>query len=278
VLLQITGYGATTSKRDEPGFGKMGEARSGVVHLTGFEDGPPVHTGFSHGDSTTGLMGAFAVCAALVRREGHPERRGEWIDLALFETLFRMVEWQVVLHDQLGTVPHRSGNALAVAPAAVIGTYKSRDGQWITVTSATQRSVLNTVELLGLPVDEFRTPDRQIARREELDICLTEWIAARDMDEALAVLQRAEVVASKVFDVADIVADEIYAERDDIVTLEDDDLGPIRMQGVIPQMRTDPGAVWRPGAPIGADNDLVYGDWLGLDAATIASLRHGGVI
>ncbi|CAN5325587.1 CoA transferase [soil metagenome] len=278
ILLQISGYGATTSKRDEPGFGKMGEARSGLVHLTGFEDGPPVHTGFSHGDATTGLMGAFAVCAALVRRETDPERRGEWIDLALFETLFRLVEWQVVVHDQLGIVPQRSGNALAVAPAAVIGTYRSKDGHWITITSATQRSVLNIVALLGLPTEEFSTPDHQIARKDELDAGLAAWISERDTDEALRILQKAEVVSSKVFDIADIFADEIFAEREDIVTIDDPDLGPLRMQGVIPQMRTNPGSVWRAGAKLGEDNDLVFRDWLGIDADVVDALHEEGVI
>src|SRR4051812_22153862 len=65
VLLQVTGFGAKNSRRNDPGFGKVGEAMSGVVNLTGFPDGPPVHTGFSHGDSVTGLMGAFAIQAAL---------------------------------------------------------------------------------------------------------------------------------------------------------------------------------------------------------------------
>lgn len=78
ILLQISGYGARTRKRNFPGFGKMGEACSGLVHLTGFEDGPPGHTPRGRG----GLMGAFAVTAALHRRERDPERKGEWVGLA----------------------------------------------------------------------------------------------------------------------------------------------------------------------------------------------------
>ena len=80
--------------------------------------GPPVHTGFSHGDAVTGLMGAYAVLAALHRRDHDPDFDGEWIDLALFESLFRLVEWQVIVHDQLGQVPNRSGNQLAVVDLA----------------------------------------------------------------------------------------------------------------------------------------------------------------
>jgi formyl-CoA transferase len=278
VLLQISGYGENTTLRDSPGFGKMGEARSGLVHLTGFPDGPPVHTGFSHGDAVTGLMAAFAVSAALVRRANHPERQGEWIDLALFEPLFRLVEWQVILHDQLGTVPQRTGNALAVAPAAVIGCYRSADDAWVTVTSGTPRSVVNIVRLLGMDTEALADTMAQTAARAEIDAALEKWIADRPAEEAVAALVAADVVASRVYDMADIAADPIYAERGDIVTVPDADLGEVRMQAALPHFRTDPGSVWRTGAALGEDNDLVYGDWLGISTERVAELRAGGVI
>jgi formyl-CoA transferase len=278
ILLQISGYGANTTNRDEPGFGKMGEARSGLVHLTGLEDGAPIHTGFSHGDATTGLMGAFAVSAALVRRNSDPERKGEWIDLALFETLFRLVEWQVIIHDQLGVVPQRSGNSLAVAPAAVINTYRSIDDEWITVTSGTLRSVLNIVRLLGLDEEKYATRDAQYEGRAHLDEQLALWISERTTADAVAALQKAKVVASKIYDIEDIFADQTYREREDIVTVADADLGDVRMQGVVPQFAVNPGTVWRTGPALGEDNDLVFGDWLELDDAELARLQEAGVI
>lgn len=278
VLLQVSGYGATSSRRDAPGFGKMGEARSGLVHLTGMPDGPPVHAGSSLGDSSAGLMGAFAVCAALTRRAGDPERRGEWIDLALFEPLFRLVEWQVIVRDQLGTVPQRSGNALAVAPAAVIGTFTSADADWITVTSATPRSVRNILRLLGMDREDLRTPEAQIAARDEIDAALRDWVAERSTADALEALHAEGVVASKVFDVDDILDDVTYAERENVITVDDPDLGPVRMQAVLPHVRTDPGRVWRPGTSLGADNDLVYREWLGLDDGTVDGLADSGAI
>lgn len=278
VLLQISGYGATSSLADAPGFGKVGEARSGVVHLTGFPDGPPVHTGFSHGDAVAGLMGAYAVLAALHRRAGDPAFDGEWIDLALFEPLFRLVEWQVIMHDQLGVVPGRSGNQLAVAPAAVINTYLSGDGEWITVTSATPRSVLNVVRLLGLPGDEYATPHQQLAGRERLDDELRAWVAGRGTDECLRAFAEAEVVASRVFTVEDIAADPVYAERANVITVADPDLGPVRMQAALPHFHQAPGHVWRTAPALGQDNDLVYRDWLGLAAEEVDDLDKRGVI
>lgn len=278
VVLQISGFGATSSLADAPGFGKAGEARSGVVHLTGEPGGPPVHTGFSHGDAVAGLMGSHAVLAALYRRERDPGAGGEWIDLALFEPLFRLVEWQIIAYDQLGEAPSRQGNRLPVAPAAVIDTYPSADGEWITVTSATRRSVLNVVRLLGLPEEEYATVEQQSAGAAELGAQLRRWIAGRDAETALHALAEADVVASRIFAADDIAADPVYAERGDIVTVDDRHLGPVRMQGVVPRFDERPGHVWRTGPELGEDNDLVYGDWLGIPPERLAALRAEGAI
>lgn len=278
ILLQVSGYGARTSKRNLPGFGKMGEARSGLVHLTGFPDGPPVHTGFSHGDATTGLMGAFAVTSALHRRERDPERKGEWIDLALSDTLFRLVEWQVILRDQLGYAPNRSGNQLAVAPAAVVNVYRAADGGWVTVTSGTPRSVSNIARLLGFDTAKYETQESQVAGTQELDDGLREWIAGHDTEECLRAMEEAGVVASRVYDMDDILADPIFEERKSIVSVPDADLGQVRMQGVVPTMVNDEGTVWRTGPALGQDNDLVYGDWLGMNQQERTRLADEGVI
>jgi len=278
VMLQVSGYGARSSMRSKPGFGKVGEARSGVVNLTGFAETPPVHTGFSHGDSVTGLMGAFAVMAAMYRRERDPDFQGEWIDLALFESLFRLIEWQVIVYDQLGMVPQRTGNRLAIAPAAIVNTYQSSEGEWITITSATQRSVLNVVRLLGFAEENFATVAAQRDQGDLLDEALREWVAQRATDEALSQLADADVVASRIFSVRDIAEDPTYAELGDIVSIEDPELGPVKMQGVIPRLERHPGGVWRTGAALGEDNDDVLGRWLDMDAAAIDALRDELVI
>ena len=86
------------------------------------------------------------------------------------------------------------------------------------------------------------------------------------------------MVASRVFSAADIAADPVYAEREDIITVDDPDLGPVRMQAVIPHFRRAPGAVWRTGPALGEDNALVYGEWLGIDDKRLAQLEDDDVI
>jgi crotonobetainyl-CoA:carnitine CoA-transferase CaiB-like acyl-CoA transferase len=278
VMLQITGFGANTSLANSPGFGKVGEAMSGVVAVTGFPDGPPVHTGFSHADSVTGLMGAFAIQAALYRRGNDPDFDGEWIDLALFESLYRLIEWQVIVHDQLGLVPQRAGNQLPVSPAAVINSYLTSDGTWVTVTSGTVRSVQKVAALLGEPPEDYRTVQQQNAGRERLDSLLGEWVRAHTATEALSAMHAAEVTASRIYTMEDIAADQTYREREDIISVDDPELGPVRMQAVIPRLAQHPGAVWRSGPALGEDTDDVLSDYLSMPADEIAALRERGVI
>jgi crotonobetainyl-CoA:carnitine CoA-transferase CaiB-like acyl-CoA transferase len=277
VMLQITGYGADTSMRNSPGFGHMGEAMSGVVHLTGFPDGPPVHTGFAHADSVTALMGAFAISSALTRRHD-PDFDGEWIDLALFESLYRLIEWQVIVYDQLGVPAERAGNQLPVAPGSVINTYLTADETYVSVTAGTPRAARNIMRMLGLPAEDYVGAEQQRAGRDHLDSQLREWIAAQSAEEALGQMHAHEVVAARVYSAADIVEDPIYAERKDVITIDDPDLGPVRMQSVIPRFHNHAGHVWRTGPALGQDNDLVYQTYLGLSDERYAQLRAAGTI
>ena len=278
VMLQVTGFGAATSKRNSPGFGKVGEAMSGVVSITGFPDGPPVHTGFSHGDSVTGLTGAFAIMSAIYRRNTDPDFQGEWIDLALYEGLYRLIEWQVIFYDQLGKNPARVGNQLSASPAAVINTFRTADEQWITVTSGTPRSVQNVAALVGEPLEDYATPAMQVARRERLDDLVRGWVGRHTLAECMKEMDRLEVVASPIFTVEHMLADQTFRENGNVTELDDPDLGRVRMQNVVPRLRNYPGQVWRTAPALGEDNDAVYGKDLGFSAADIAAFREAGTI
>lgn len=275
IVLQVSGLGAT---RSEPGFGKVGEARSGVAHLTGFPDGPPIFAGFSHADSATGLMGAFGILAALYRKAQDSDFRGEWIDLALFETLFRLIEWQLIVADQLGYVPQRAGNRLAVAPAAVVNTFQTADHEWIVVTSGTVKSVQHIADLLGLPPGDYRDSAAQAAHRDIIDQALREWIAVRSTDDCLDAFHEAEIVSSRIFNAADILSDPIYAEREDVLSIPDYELGPVAMPGIVPRLIKHAGAVWRSAPALGDDNELVYLNWLRIPEDDYRRLSARGVI
>jgi formyl-CoA transferase len=117
-----------------------------------------------------------------------------------------------------------------------------------------------------------------VERREHLDGLVRDWIAQRSVTECVETMARLEVVASPIYSVEDILKDETFRERGNVVEVEDPDLGPVRMQGVIPRMTNHPGEVWRTAPALGEDNDRVYGEYLGKSADDIAALSSAGTI
>jgi crotonobetainyl-CoA:carnitine CoA-transferase CaiB-like acyl-CoA transferase len=271
VMLRISGYGQTGPRRLQPGFGRAGEAMSGLVQLTGFRDGPPVHVGYSLADTVTGLMGAYAVMMALYWRAQSGE--GQCIDLALYESLYRLIEWQVITYDQLGVVPIRDGNNFPFPLSSVLANvYRTRDDRWVTVSAATATVVRRVASMLGLP------PDADLSDVKAIDRRLAGWIAERPLDDVLAAFERADAVAAPVFDMEMIARDPTYRARGGIVTVNDAELGPVRMQGVVPALSRTPGSVKWSGPQLGVHNDEVYGELLKLSAIELDRLRQSRVI
>lgn len=278
VILRISGFGQRGPLSARPGFGKVGEAMSGQVTLTGFPDNPPTHVGFSLGDTTTGLMGALGVMMALYRQKMHGDEVGEVIDLALFETLFRLIEWQVPAYDQLGFVGERAGNRFPFGPAIVANTYQSSDGAWITISTATEQYVDNCVTLLGTEADEFRLHRGESGAADMLDAALRRWVAKRPKDQALQELADGSVVSFPIYTIEDILQDETYRIRENIVEVTDRDFGVLRQPAPIPHFRFRPGVVSREAPELGAHNDEVLRDQLQIDDATLSELRQSGLI
>jgi len=160
----------------------------------------------------------------------------------------------------------------------VINTFKTGDDKWLTVTSGTPRSVVNVAELVGEPLEDYATPAMQVANREKLDRLVGEWISTRTLAECLETMRRLDVVASGIYTVEDILSDITYQERENITTVQDPDLGPVRMQNVIPKLTNYTGEIWRSAPSLGQDNDFVYGDLLGMSGERLSQLSSDGTV
>lgn len=283
IMLRISGYGQIGPEAHKPGYGRVGEALSGAVHITGHPDKPPTHFGFSLGDLSTGLMGAFSISAALFKRErlgaAFP---GECIDLALYETLYRCIDWQIPLYDQLGFIGERAGNAYPVGPSPISDTYQTSDGVWVTVATATTRSVHNLLELIGgssLKEDKkFATHELLMKHKDELGQLVSEWIGRNALAMVLESCSAASVVAAPVFTPREMMSNETFRLRENIVTVDDPELGAIRMGGVVPRLRSFPGSVRSSGPALGEGNRRVFIDWLGLTEDDYLALAAAGIV
>jgi crotonobetainyl-CoA:carnitine CoA-transferase CaiB-like acyl-CoA transferase len=272
IMLQISGFGQEGPYRDRGGFGKIAEAFSGATNLTGITDEPPVHPGYSLGDATTGLMGAFGIATALFHRE--QTGRGQHIDLALYEPLFRLIEWQLPLQALLGVTALRNGPRFPFDGAFITDICSTADGESVIVSAATTDSVNRLrafVENEGL-----LAPDSESL----VDIVdgLRVWVSRHTRDEAIERLEAERLVVGGVMTARDLLDDEHLAARDNIAYPLDGAGVQIPMPGALPRMSGTPGSVRWPGAALGEHAEEILRDVLGLDADQRRALVADGVV
>ena len=279
VMLHITGYGRGGPKADRPGYGTLAEAMSGFAHVVGQPDGPPTLPPFMLADGVASLAATYAVMMALYHRDVHGGE-GQLVDVNLVEPLARLIETSTLAYDQLGIVPRRVGNRLdASAPR---NAYRTADDQWLAISSASPSiavRVFRAIDRADLADDpDYVDPISRQERAVEVDELVAKWVGERTLDEAMSTFEAAEVTAAPVYDARQLRDDEHLRARGTFVPVEDDDFGTVTVQAPVAQLSGTPGRVDHLGRALGADNDAVYGELLGLDADRLAALRAEGVI
>jgi len=278
VLVRISAFGQTGPERARPGFGRIAAAVSGASYVTGHPDRPPVPPGTpTIPDYLAGVMGAFGALAAIHHRTRSGE--GQVVDVALYEPLLRMLDEVLPAFAAEGHVRERIGSGTEyVVPH---NHYQARDGRWIAIACTNDRMFARLARAMGDPalLADFASVKTRIARRAEVDSRVQAWVGARPADEALAMLERAEVPSSPVNSVRDLFADPQVAARDNILNATTALGTLVRMAGIVPKLSETPGRVdtLGPQEP-GAHNEEIYGGRLGLGREALADLRAHGVI
>jgi crotonobetainyl-CoA:carnitine CoA-transferase CaiB-like acyl-CoA transferase len=278
VLLRTTGFGQEGPYARRRAFGSLAEAMTGFAHLTGQPDGPPTLPPFGLADGVAGITGAFAVLTALRARE--QDGLGQVIDLALYEPLLGIMGPTPSAYDQLGVVPQRQGNRSR--NSAPRNTYLTGDGQWVAVSCASTSVAARVMRLVGRPeladAPWFGSARERVAHADELDTPVQAWIRARDLEDVCVAFEEAGAALFPVYDVAQLVADPQVRARDSVTTVDDEDLGPLRMQNVWFRLDRTPGRIRFGGRRLGQDTDTVLAERLGYSAPEIAALRNAGVV
>ncbi|MET8063824.1 CaiB/BaiF CoA transferase family protein [Micromonospora sp. NPDC005686] len=279
VIVRITGFGQTGPYAARPGFGTLAEAMSGFAHLTGEADGPPTLPAFGLADSICGIAASSATVMALYARDARGGR-GQVVDMSLLEPIMAAVGPGPIAYDQLGVVGQRHGNrSTNNAPR---NTYRTRDGRWVAVSTSAQAIAERVLRLVGHPevIDEpwFRSGRERAAHADLLDAYVGGWIAERTRDEVLREFSAAGAAVGPVYDARDLMEDEHVRATEMITTVQDDDLGPMRMHNVMWRMSDTPGRIRFTGRALGADTDELLGTELGCTPEVLAELRARKVV
>jgi crotonobetainyl-CoA:carnitine CoA-transferase CaiB-like acyl-CoA transferase len=277
VLARVTAFGQFGPYSARPGFGTLAEAMSGFASATGEPDGPPTLPPFGLADSVAALATAYAVMAALTGRDR--TGAGQVVDMAIIEPMLAVLGPQLIWYDQLGYVQSRMGNrSTNNAPR---NTYRTADGSWLAVSSSAQSIAERVMRLVGradlVEQSWFATGTGRAAHAEEIDAAVGGWIAAHGRDEVVAAFEQAQAAVAPIYDVRDVMADPQYGALGTVAAVEDEELGPMRMQNVLFRLSGTPGAIRWTGRPHGADTTTVLTE-LGLTASQIAALREEGAL
>ncbi|MGZ3183499.1 MAG: CaiB/BaiF CoA transferase family protein [Telluria sp.] len=277
IMVRLSGFGQTGPMKDQPGFGAVGESMGGLRYVSGFPDRPPVRVGISIGDSVAALHGVIGALASLRHRD--QTGQGQMVDVALYESVFNLMESLVPEYDVAGVVRERTGGALpGIVPS---NTYTTGDGASIVIAGngdAIFKRLMLAIGRADLADDpQLQRNDGRVPRTQEIDAAIQAWCATQTIAGALAVLQAADVPASKIYSVRDMAEDPQFQARGMFEQHAFADGTPVKLPAPSPKLSATPPATRWLGPRLGEHSDKVLGE-LGYSAEDIAALRANGVL
>lgn len=248
VVTRVSGFGQDGPYASRPGFATLAEALSGFAAINGEPDGAPLLPPIALTDEVTALVAAFATMVALHSGEG------QVVDVNLLESLFQLMGPLMSVWHTRGELQPRLGSGIPYSVPR--GTYRCSDGGWVAISTSANSVALRVMALVGLGDDpRMATFAGRIEHREEVDERVSEWCAARPLEQVLEAFEAAHAAAAPVYTMADLAEDPHARARDLVVDLEG-----TPMQGLVAQLSRTPGRLRWAGRPLGADTDQVLGE------------------
>lgn len=279
IITRVTGFGQFGPYSRRPGFGTLAEAMSGFAEITGDPSGPPTLPPFGLADGIAAQAAANAILMALYHRDVHGGS-GQVLDLAIIEPILTILGPQPIVYDQLGIVQTRTGNrSVNNAPR---NTYQTADEKWVAISTSTQSIAERVMHLVGHPevIEEpwFVSGAERAQHADVLDAYVGAWIGERGIDDVIVAFEEADAAVAPIYDIRQIMEDPQYAALGSIVSVEDPDLGVVKMQNVMFRMSDTPGEIRWAGRELGHDNLAVFRDELGMSEEQLEVLHEKGVM
>lgn len=280
IMVMVSGYGQTGPYRDKAGFGSVGESMGGIRYITGFPDLPPPRVGISIGDSLSALYAVIGALMAIYHRDAKGTGEGQMIDVALYESVFSLMESMLPEYDKFGAIRERTGAKLpGVTPS---NTYPCKDGKYIVIGGngdAIFKRFMYAIGRKDLAEDpQFQKNKGRSENADFLDKTIAAWTGSMELNEALDILDEAKVPAGPIYSIEDIVQDPQYKEREMIQEFQLNEHDSLKIPGIVPKMSKTPGKVNWLGPDLGADTKAILNSFLHMDEKKIKELQDKGII
>jgi formyl-CoA transferase len=278
VMVRISGYGQTGPYKDRPGFAAIAESMGGLRYLAGYPDRPPVRVGVSIGDTLAALYGVIGALLAMHHVKVN-HGKGQFIDVALYEAVFGVMESLIPEFAAFGHVRERTGASLpGISPS---NTYPCKDGRYVIIAGNSDsifKRLMNAIGRADLANDPaLARNDGRVKQNDMLDEAITAWTSQHGLEEVLDTLEKAQVPNGRIYTAADIHADPHYKARAMIEKHAMPDGTPIEIPGVVPKLSDTPGGTRWLGPALGAHTEEVLAS-IGIRGEAVEQLRRDGVI
>jgi succinyl-CoA:(S)-malate CoA-transferase subunit B len=280
VMLRISGYGQTGPYRDRPGFARIAHAVGGLAYLAGMPRETPVTPGSTTlADYLTGLYGAIGILLALRHKEKTGE--GQYIDAALYESVFRLSDEMVPAYGQYGTVRERSGAHNPIA--CPLGHFRTKDDKWVAFACTTDKLFAALAEAMERPElashGLYGEHQKRLESRHEVNEIVSNWCGALTRDEIRDRCNATGAPYAPLANIADIFCNRQFHARHNLVAVEEEDLGETFMVPcVLPRLSETPGEINWLGPPLGKHTDEVLQNLLGFRPDELTRLHEKKVV
>lgn len=279
VYARISGYGQTGPYAGKPGYASVTEGFGGFRYINGEPGKAPVRPNISLGDTVAAIHAALGIALALLQRAKPESGEGQVVDVALYESVFNLMEGIVPEYDGAGVVREPSGTTITgIVPT---NTYRCDDGKYV-VIGGNGDSIFKRLMTAAGRSDMAENPAMahnagRIEHEEEIDEALGLWCASHSSVHIINTLEEVRVPVGPIYSVEDMMADPQYQARGMFESVEIDGK-PLKIPAIMPRLDTTPGRTDWPGLAVGSHNDEVLRGILQLDDGQLEQLRRDGVI
>lgn len=279
IYARISGYGQTGPNSTKPGYASVTEGFSGFRYVNGFKGEPPVRPNLSIGDTLAGIHATLGIALAIIERTNNVDGEGQVIDVALYESMFNMMEAVVPEYDGAGVIREPSGTTLTgIVPT---NTYKCRDNKFV-VIGGNGDAIFKRLMIAAHHPEMAENPAMannagRVIHEAEIDAALFQWCKNNDAQTIISELEAERVPVGPIYNIEDMINDPHYQARGMFEQVEIDGK-PLKLPAILPKLDSTPGKTDWSGPKLGSHNEEVFRDILGLDDAELKALKASSVV
>jgi crotonobetainyl-CoA:carnitine CoA-transferase CaiB-like acyl-CoA transferase len=279
IYARISGYGQTGPNSTKPGYASVTEGFSGFRYVNGFKGEPPVRPNLSIGDTLAGIHATLGIALAIIERTNNVDGEGQVIDVALYESMFNMMEAVVPEYDGAGVIREPSGTTLTgIVPT---NTYKCRDNKFV-VIGGNGDAIFKRLMIAAHHPEMAENPAMannagRVIHEAEIDAALFQWCKNNDAQTIISELEAERVPVGPIYNIEDMINDPHYQARGMFEQVEIDGK-PLKIPAILPKLDSTPGKTDWSGPKLGSHNEEVFRDILGLGNDELKALKASSVV